>query len=161
MSSLLVRNLRAIVTCDDGDSVLNSADLYAEDGVIRALGPDLPQRADTVLDGTGMLCYPGLVNAHHHLYQIFLAQSAPGAEPGAFRLAHGALRDLEGIKRGHRPPLHSMVGMRRADEKRLHHRASTTTTSFPKNGGDLIGAQFEAAEALGVRMHASRAAAWT
>ena len=26
---------------------------------------------DTVIDGTGMLCYPGLVNAHHHLYQIF------------------------------------------------------------------------------------------
>lgn len=50
MSSLLLRNLRTILTCDDGDAVLEHADLYCENGIIRGLGPDLPQTADTVID---------------------------------------------------------------------------------------------------------------
>ena len=32
MSSLLLRNLRTILTCDDGDAVLEHADLYCENG---------------------------------------------------------------------------------------------------------------------------------
>ena len=35
MSSLLLRNLRSVITCDDGDTVLEHTDLYCEDGVIR------------------------------------------------------------------------------------------------------------------------------
>ena len=42
MSSLLIRNLQTIVTCDDGDQILRQSDLYAQDGVIRAIGPQLP-----------------------------------------------------------------------------------------------------------------------
>ena len=30
MSSLLLRNLRTILTCDDGDAVLEHADLYCD-----------------------------------------------------------------------------------------------------------------------------------
>ena len=71
MSSLLLRNLRSVITCDDGDTVLEHTDLYCEDGVIRAMGPDLPQTADTVMDGSRYWCYPGLINTHHHLYQVF------------------------------------------------------------------------------------------
>ena len=71
MSSLLLRNLRSVITCDDGDAVLEHTDLYCEDGVIRAMGPDLPQTADTVMDGSRYWCYPGLINTHHHLYQVF------------------------------------------------------------------------------------------
>ena len=52
MSSLLLRNLRTILTCDDGDAVLEPTDLYCENGIIRGLGPALPQTADTVIDGS-------------------------------------------------------------------------------------------------------------
>ena len=41
MPSLLIRNLRTVVTCDDGDRVLEGVDLLARDGVIQAIGPDL------------------------------------------------------------------------------------------------------------------------
>ena len=47
MATLLVRNLQTMITCDDSDAVLNHVDLYCEDGVIRAIGPNLPQAADT------------------------------------------------------------------------------------------------------------------
>ena len=52
MATLLVRNLQTMITCDDSDAVLNHVDLYCEDGVIRAIGPNLPQAADTVIDGS-------------------------------------------------------------------------------------------------------------
>ncbi|MDY3985838.1 MAG: 8-oxoguanine deaminase, partial [Dysosmobacter sp.] len=71
MSSLLIRNLNTLVTCDDGDRVLNAVDLYCEGGFIRAIGPGLPQNANATIDGSHYWCYPGLVNTHHHLYQVF------------------------------------------------------------------------------------------
>ena len=71
MSSLLLRGIHTLVTCDDRDTVAHQTDLYCEDGWIRAIGPDLRQEADQVLDCTNLLCYPGLVNTHHHLYQCF------------------------------------------------------------------------------------------
>ena len=45
--------------------------LLCRDGVVEQVGPsaELPDRADEVLDLTGHLVLPGLVNTHHHLYQ--------------------------------------------------------------------------------------------
>ena len=37
MSTLLLKNLHTLVTCDDRDAVLHHVDLYCEDGVIRAI----------------------------------------------------------------------------------------------------------------------------
>ena len=70
MSTLAVNNIRAIVSCDGKDTVYENANLFCRDGLIEYIGPD-KHDADTVIDGSGMLCYPGLVNAHHHLYQVF------------------------------------------------------------------------------------------
>ena len=55
MGSILIRNIRAIVTCDKQDRVLTQADLLAEDGVITAIGPGLSAQADEILDGSHML----------------------------------------------------------------------------------------------------------
>ena len=43
MSSLLLRNLRTILTCDDGDAVLEHADLYCENGIIRVWAQTCPR----------------------------------------------------------------------------------------------------------------------
>ena len=45
--------------------------LFARDGVIVAVGPtaELPQDADRVINMTGQLVIPGMVNTHHHLFQ--------------------------------------------------------------------------------------------
>ena len=71
MSDLLIRNLSALVTCDDNDTLLHGVDVYCKDGIIRAIGKNLPQKAAREIDGTHLLCYPGLINTHHHLYQQF------------------------------------------------------------------------------------------
>lgn len=70
MSSLLIKNADAIVTCDSQDAVLEHANLLMQDGIITYIGIE-PQTADEVIDGTGCLVYPGLINTHHHLYQTF------------------------------------------------------------------------------------------
>ena len=38
MKRLMLRNIFRLVSCDDQDTVYENVDLYAEDGVIRAVG---------------------------------------------------------------------------------------------------------------------------
>ena len=70
MSTLLVKNARYIVSCDDQDTLYERVHLFVEDGVISSIGPQLRQ-ADQVIDAAHMVVYPGLINTHHHLYQLF------------------------------------------------------------------------------------------
>jgi cytosine/adenosine deaminase-related metal-dependent hydrolase len=55
--------------------------IYAEDGFIVAAGAtsDLPDSADEVIDLSGQIVLPGLVNTHHHFYQT-LTRAVPGAQ---------------------------------------------------------------------------------
>ena len=71
MGSLLIKNIHSLVTCNGEDRILHGADVYCEDGFIRAIGRGIDSKADITVDGSHMLCYPGLVNTHHHLYQQF------------------------------------------------------------------------------------------
>ena len=154
MSSLLLRGLSAVVTCDEGDTVFEHTDLLCEDGVIRALGTDLPTSADEVIDGRHMLCYPGLVNTHHHLYQIF-SRNLPEVQNlelfNWLTALYGIWRNLDReVVR-----LSSLTGL-----GELLKTGCTTCFDhhyvFPAGAGDLLGAQFAAADELGIRMHASR-----
>ena len=154
MSSLLLRNLRTILTCAAGDAVLAHADLYCENGILRGLGPDLPQTADTVIDGSHYWCYPGLINTHHHLYQVF-SRNLPQVQNLELFDWLTALYEIwkgldEQVVR-----LSSLTGM----GELLKHGCTTCFDHhyvFPAGCGDLIGAQFAAAEELGMRMFASR-----
>lgn len=154
MSSLLLKNLRTLVTCGDRDQVLEHVDLYCEDGFIRAIGPNLAQTAQTVVDGSHYWCYPGLVNTHHHLYQVF-SRNLPQVQNLELFDWLTALYEIwrgldETVVR-----LSSLTGM----GELLKHGCTTCFDHhyvFPAGAGDLLGAQFDAAEELGIRMFASR-----
>ena len=67
-----------------GDNVgaeIRNGGLFARGGVIEAVGPtaDLPQDADRVIDMTGHVVIPGMVNTHHHLFQN-LTRAVPGGQ---------------------------------------------------------------------------------
>ena len=71
MTTTHIRHL-AIVTLDEAGTVLNDADLVVSDGRIAHLGAtplDLP--ADEVIDGSGRVAMPGLVNSHCHSPMTF------------------------------------------------------------------------------------------
>ena len=154
MSTLLIKNIRTLVSCDDADTVYEHVDLYAEDGFIRAIGPELPQKADRVIDASHMLCYPGLVNTHHHLYQIFSRNLPEVQNMELFdwlKTLYEIWKSLdEDVIR-----LSTLTGL----GELMKHGCTTCFDHhyvFPKDSGDLIGAQFAAADEIGARMYASR-----
>src|SRR5512141_2717558 len=81
MTTLLIRNAALLVTMDDQRRAIPDRALYAEDGLITQVGPtaELPQTADQVVDMSGHIVLPGLVNTHHHFYQT-LTRAVPAAQ---------------------------------------------------------------------------------
>jgi 8-oxoguanine deaminase len=66
---------------DDRQREIPDGGLFVRDGFIEAVGQtgSLPQDADDVLDLSGHLVLPGLVNTHHHFYQT-LTRAVPAAQ---------------------------------------------------------------------------------
>ncbi len=81
MPTLLVRNAQLLVTMDDHHREIADGGLFIRDGFIEQVGPTsaLPQTADEILDLSGHIVFPGLVNTHHHFYQT-LTRVVPAAQ---------------------------------------------------------------------------------
>lgn len=151
--SLLIRNIRHLVTCDDQDRVLEHVNVLIRDGVIAAIGAD-EEPADEVIDGSMLAVYPGLINTHHHLYQI-LTRNLPEVQNLEL---FDWLQALYQIWKNLTPESvydSSLVGM-----AELAKYGCTTVFDhhyvFPNAHPDLLPAQFAAAKRLGVRMTVSR-----
>ena len=153
MSTLLIRNARYIVTCDDQDTLWEDANLLIRDNAVAYIGKEV-MPADEIIDASHMVVYPGLINTHHHLYQIFS-------------------RNLPEVQRMELFPWLSTLYevWKELDEEVVYHSSLTgmaemlktgCTTCFdhhyvfPAQAGDLVAAQFRAADTLGMRFFASR-----
>jgi len=81
MHTLLVHNAALLVTMDDQRRELPDGGLFVRDGFIEKVGPseELPGEADEVLDLSGHILLPGLINTHHHFYQT-LTRVVPAAQ---------------------------------------------------------------------------------
>ena len=81
MATLLIRHATLIAAMDDQDQRWADGGLLATDHVITQVGPteSLPDTADQVIDATGLIILPGLVNTHHHFYQT-LTRALPQAQ---------------------------------------------------------------------------------
>src|SRR5712692_7887410 len=86
MPTLLARNAAVLVTMDGRRRELTNAGLFARDGVIEQVGPtaELPKTADRVLDLSGHILLPGLINCHHHLDQILTRNLPAGQNTNLF-----------------------------------------------------------------------------
>ena len=81
MSTLLIKHADVLVTMDDNGTEIADGAMFVTDGFIEQVGPtgDLLESADEVVDLTGHVVLPGLVNTHHHFYQT-LTRAVPGAQ---------------------------------------------------------------------------------
>ncbi len=79
MSHLLVRNAQTVLTMNDARDELEATDIRTRGGVIADIGSGLPIDGAEVIDASGMIVTPGLVNTHHHLYQT-LTRAVPGGQ---------------------------------------------------------------------------------
>ncbi|MCL2617317.1 MAG: 8-oxoguanine deaminase, partial [Defluviitaleaceae bacterium] len=152
--SLLLKNVRHLVTCDTQDRVLENVNVYIEGGWIRYIGQE-QRAARKVIDASGMTVYPGLVNTHHHLFQV-LTRNLPHVQN--LELFDWLIALYEIWKNMDAEALYhsNMAGM-----AELLKSGCTTVFDhhylFPRGAGmNLIDAQFAAAETLGVRMVSSR-----
>ena len=152
--TLLVKNVKHLVTCDADDRLLDGVNVFIQDGVIVSLGQE-ERTAEDVIDASNMVMYPGLINTHHHLYQTF-SRNLP------------QVQNMELF-----PWLKTLYEIwKRVDEDVVYYSALTgmgellktgCTTCldhhyvFPEGAGDgLLDAQFGAADNLGIRFHAAR-----
>jgi len=153
---LIIKDLRAVVTCDGADHMFENCDILIEEGVIAQIGRDLPVPENCeVLSGVHMLCYPGLINTHHHLYQCFSRNLPQVQNMELFdwlRALYEVWKNLDGET------------VRYSSLAALGELAKNGCTTcfdhhyvFPRAAGDLlIDEQFGAAAEIGVRMVASR-----
>ena len=154
MGTLLLKGIQTLVTCGDGDAVLRDVDILCEDGIIRRIGPELGCQAEEVLDCRHLLCYPGLVNTHHHLYQCF-SRNLPQVQNLELFDWLKALYEIWKNLDEKAVRLSSLTAM----GEMMKHGCTTCFDHhyvFPRDAGDLIGVQLAASEELGMRMVSSR-----
>ncbi|MDO4554876.1 MAG: 8-oxoguanine deaminase [Lachnospiraceae bacterium] len=154
MASLKIKNVSYIVSCNSEDRVYENADLLIEDGVITAIG-QVEKMADETIDAAGCIVYPGLVNTHHHLYQVFSRNLSKVQNMELFdwlKTLYEIWKNLDGDIIYHS----SLTGM-----GELMKCGCTTCFDhhyvFPQGCSEgLLDHQFAAADELGIRMYASR-----
>jgi cytosine/adenosine deaminase-related metal-dependent hydrolase len=69
VADLVIVNARSVATVDAERRELAGGWVAITDGLVSGVGTGEAPAASTVLDATDCLVTPGLVNAHHHLFQ--------------------------------------------------------------------------------------------
>mgnify|MGYP001616866928 CR=1 FL=1 len=156
MADLVVHGARLVATLDGDRREIAGGWVSVTDGLIDAVGTSLdPVPAATrAIDATDCLVTPGLINAHHHMYQNLTRAYPPMTDKPLF----GWLQSLY--------PLWAAI-----DEEAVHASTfvglaelalSGCTTSadhlylHPRGAGDLLSAEIAAATTLGIRFHPTR-----
>lgn len=154
MSTLLVRNAALLVTMDDDRREIPGGGIFAEDGVIRQVGPseELPKMADQVIDLSGHLVMPGLVNTHHHFYQT-LTRAVPAAQDANL---FNWLTTLYPIWARMTPEDIFTSAQTALSELALSGCTTASDHLYLFPNGSRLDDEIEAARTVGLRLHASR-----
>jgi cytosine/adenosine deaminase-related metal-dependent hydrolase len=145
-----------VATVDEERREIRGGWVAVSDGLIVAVGgpEEQPPEASTVLDASGCLVTPGLVNTHHHMYQNLTRSYAPAVNASLFDWLT-TLYPIWAMLDEEASYLSAWVGL-----AELALGGCTTTTDHlyvhPRQGGDLIAAEITAASELGMRFHPTR-----
>jgi len=154
MTTLLIRNASLFVTMDDQRREIPGGGLYAENGIITHVGPaeTLPQTADQVLDMSGHIVLPGLVNTHHHFYQT-LTRAVPAAQDANL---FNWLKTLYPIWACMTPADIFTSTQTALAELALSGCTTASDHLYLFPNGSRLDDEIEAARQVGLRFHASR-----
>jgi len=156
-SKILIKNAKAIVTCDGQDQVFRDSDILIEGPAIKAIGKDLEAEGAELVDAKGKFVYPGLVNTHHHFFQTFVRN--------LITIDYPNLTVMDWIDKIYRifqiidndviyySTLTSFADLiKHGCTCAFDHQYCYTT----KTGKEPVDRQMEAAKLLGIRYHAGR-----
>jgi cytosine/adenosine deaminase-related metal-dependent hydrolase len=155
---LLIESCECVVVMDDAGTEIPGGSILIDDGVITWVGLGEPPGFGEVVRvaGRGTVAVPGLVNAHHHLYQTLTRVRAQ--EHGLF----GWLRALYPVWAGVDAEWVAVAARVGLAELALSGCATTADHHyiFPRAAGsagtDLLRAEIEAAAQIGLRFHPCR-----
>jgi cytosine/adenosine deaminase-related metal-dependent hydrolase len=153
MSRLLIESCEVVATMDDAGTEIAGGSILIEDGAIAWVGSGpSPETPDETIDGRGAVAIPGLVNAHHHLYQVLTRARA--REQGLF----GWLTELYPVWAGVDVEWEAAAASVGLAELAL---SGCTTAAdhhyvFPMGVAGLLEAEIDAAARLGLRFHPCR-----
>jgi cytosine/adenosine deaminase-related metal-dependent hydrolase len=153
MTTLLIKNAH-LLTMDDRQTELSDGGLFIRDGFIEQVGQtaDLPQSADEVLDLTGHVLLPGLVNTHHHFYQT-LTRAVPAAQDANL---FNWLKTLYPIWARIRPEDIFTSTSTALTELALSGCTTASDHLYLYPNGSRLDDEIAAASEIGLRIHASR-----
>jgi cytosine/adenosine deaminase-related metal-dependent hydrolase len=154
--TLLVKNAEILVTMDGRRREIRGGGLFCEANRIVAVGsgPDLPAGADEVLDLSGHVVVPGLVNTHHHMFQS-LTRVLPAAQDGDL---FAWLRALYPIWARLTPEMIRVSTLTAMAELILSGCTTSSDHLYVFPNGCRLDDSLEAAASIGMRFHASRGA---
>ncbi len=155
-----LKNCFRIATFNDNGDEFSNKDILIDNGLIKRIDSGIELTTEEaanarIIDCSGFLVIPGLVNCHHHFYQT-LTRNIPGAQDAKL---FDWLRHLYPI-------------WARLDEEAVYYstllacaellKTGATTTAdhlylYPRGfKGDMTAIQFEAADKLGIRFSPTR-----
>ncbi len=154
MTTLLVRHAQLLVTMDDHRQEIVDGGLFIRDGFIEQVGAStsLPQMADEILDLSGHLILPGMVNTHHHFYQT-LTRAVPAAQNANL---FNWLKTLYPIWARMNPEDIRLSTQTALAELALSGCTTASDHLYLFPNGSKLDDEIEAAADVGIRLHASR-----
>jgi cytosine/adenosine deaminase-related metal-dependent hydrolase len=154
MASLLIKNAAVLVTMDAQRREIAGGGLFARDGIIEQVGPtpELPDTADRVLDFSGCIIFPGLINTHHHFYQT-LTRAVPAAQDANL---FNWLKTLYPIWARMRPDDIFISAQTALAELALSGCTTASDHLYLFPNGSRLDDEIAAAREVGLRLHASR-----
>jgi cytosine/adenosine deaminase-related metal-dependent hydrolase len=154
MTDLLIRNAAHVLTMDEADREIADCDVLVSGGVIAAVGHGIVAPDADVVNASGCVLTPGLVNTHHHLYQT-LTRAVPGGQDA---LLFGWLKTLYPIWSRFGPEemfVSAQIGLA---ELALSGCTLTSDHLYLYPNGARLDDTIAAAQEIGLRFHPTRGA---
>jgi 8-oxoguanine deaminase len=160
MPTLLIKHAY-ILTMDDDQREIPDGGLYLRDGLIEWIGPmdefNRPelvegQDVDEILDLSGHVLLPGLVNTHHHFYQTLTRAVPPAQDANLFNW----LKTLYPIWARLTPEDIFISTQTALTELALSGCTTASDHLYLFPNGSKLDDEIAAAKEVGLRLHASR-----
>jgi cytosine/adenosine deaminase-related metal-dependent hydrolase len=154
MGTILIKNAAVIATCDEEKNIFYNKNILIRENIIEQISND-EYPADEIIEASGKVVIPGLINTHHHLYQT-LTRNIPEVQNAKLfdwlKFLYNVWENIDGKA----IEISTKVGV-----GELLLTGCTTTSDhlylYPEgDSNNFIDIEIEAARQLGIRFHPTR-----
>lgn len=78
MSKILIKNGNLISMCKNKERIINEIDILINNNLIEKVEKNIEEEADKIIDATGKIVMPGLINTHGHIPMSIFRETVDG-----------------------------------------------------------------------------------